>query len=104
MATKSVKRIQRKSGGGKGGKGGKSAKNPPAAKQRAPEAAKSGIIASAVQFLREVKTELKKVTWPTKKQTVSSTAVVVVLVIIIAAYLGVVDMLLAQLVDAVLPG
>ena len=100
MATKSVKRIQRKAGN----KGGKQAKNQPMAKQRAPEAAGSNWIAMAVQFLREVKTELKKVTWPTKKQTISSTAVVVVLVIIVATYLGVVDMLLAQLVDMVLPG
>jgi preprotein translocase subunit SecE len=103
MATKSVKRIQKKTAG-KGGKGGKQGKNAPVAKQRAPEASGNNLIAKAVQFLREVKTELKKVTWPTKKQTISSTAVVVVLVVIVATYLGIVDMLLAQLVDAVLPG
>ena len=38
----------------------------------------------ALQFLREVKIELKKVTWPSRKQTIGSTAVVIVLVIIIS--------------------
>jgi len=53
---------------------------------------------TTVQFLREVKTELKKVTWPSRKQTISSTGVVLVLVIIVAAFLGLVDMVLVRLV------
>jgi preprotein translocase subunit SecE len=55
----------------------------------------------AVQFLREVKIELKKVTWPTRKQTLGSTAVVIVLVMIISAFLGLVDLSLGNLVRAV---
>jgi preprotein translocase subunit SecE len=45
----------------------------------------------AKQFLREVKTELKKVTWPSRKDTLSGTAVVLVAVFIIAIFLGIVD-------------
>ncbi len=45
----------------------------------------------AKQFLREVKTELKKVTWPSRKDTLSGTLVVLVAVFIIAAFLGIVD-------------
>lgn len=56
----------------------------------------------SVQFLREVKTELKKVTWPTRRQTISSTGVVVVLVIIVSVFLGLVDMILARLVRLVI--
>jgi preprotein translocase subunit SecE len=56
---------------------------------------------SSVQFLREVKTELKKVAWPNKKQTVQSTAVVLVLVGIVAIFLGLVDLVLARLVGYV---
>jgi preprotein translocase subunit SecE len=41
----------------------------------------------AVQFCG-VKIELKKVTWPTRKQTLGSTAVVIVLVMIISVFLG----------------
>jgi preprotein translocase subunit SecE len=52
--------------------------------------------------LREVKVELKKVTWPSKKQTFGSTAVVLILVFIIAAFLGIVDMGLSGLVRLVL--
>ncbi|MDI6688158.1 MAG: preprotein translocase subunit SecE [Desulfobacterales bacterium] len=51
-----------------------------------------------LQFLREVKVELKKVAWPTRKQTLSSTLVVTILVIIIALFLGVVDIGLSALV------
>lgn len=56
----------------------------------------------ALQFLREVRIELKKVTWPSRKQTVGSTAVVIVLVMIISLFLGLVDMGLSSLVRVVL--
>jgi preprotein translocase subunit SecE len=52
----------------------------------------------SIQFLREVKIELKKVTWPTRKQTLGSTGVVLVLVVIISMFLGLVDMGLAGIV------
>ena len=55
------------------------------------------------QFLREVKIELKKVTWPTRKQTMGSTVVVVVLVMIFSLFLGLVDVGLSSLVRVVLP-
>jgi len=57
----------------------------------------------AIQFLREVKIELKKVTWPSRKQTMGSTAVVIVLVIIIAFFLGAIDIGLSSLIRLVLP-
>jgi preprotein translocase subunit SecE len=55
-----------------------------------------------VQFLREVKVELRKVTWPSKKQTVGSTVVVIVLVMIISLFLGVVDIALSKLAQVLL--
>jgi len=81
----------------------KTAKARPAAKS-AKSAAKNGGAAparwwgQAVQFMREVKNELKKVTWPSRKQTITSTGVVLVLVLIVAVFLGLVDMVLARLV------
>jgi preprotein translocase subunit SecE len=60
------------------------------------------IVDQSVQFLREVKVELKKVAWPSRKQTLGSTAVVLILVFIISAFLGVVDMGLSSLVRLVL--
>ncbi len=57
---------------------------------------------TAKQFLREVKTELKKVTWPSRKDTLSGTVVVLVAVIIIAIFLGIVDLGLSNLIQMVL--
>lgn len=56
----------------------------------------------AKQFLREVKTELKKVTWPSRKDTLSGTAVVLVAVFIIALFLGIVDSGLSTLIKELL--
>ena len=55
-----------------------------------------------IQFLREVKVELKKVTWPSRKQTMGSTVVVLVIVTIISLFLGIVDAGLSGLIRAVL--
>ena len=57
---------------------------------------------AAKQFLREVKTELKKVTWPSRKDTLSGTLVVLVAVFIIAIFLGIVDSGLSNLIKELL--
>lgn len=57
---------------------------------------------TSVQFLREVKVELKKVTWPSRKQTMGSTVVVLILVMIIAFFLGAADIGLSSLIRVVL--
>ncbi len=44
----------------------------------------------------DVVTELKKVTWPTKKETVRLTTVVIVTSLIIGLYIGIIDVLLAK--------
>ena len=55
--------------------------------------AKPGIptIANPVQFVREVITELKKVTWPTRAEVVKLTAVVIALSFIVGAFIGILD-------------
>ena len=57
---------------------------------------------AAKQFLREVKTELKKVTWPSRKDTLSGTLVVLVAVFIIAIFLGIVDSALSNAIKELL--
>jgi preprotein translocase subunit SecE len=52
----------------------------------------------SVQFFREVKVELQKVTFPTRQETVGSTVVVLVLTIILGAYLGFGDWVLSRIV------
>jgi len=56
----------------------------------------------AMDFFREVKVELKKVTWPTRKQTTGTTIVVIIFVFVIAAFLGLFDFGLTKLVQVVL--
>ena len=58
-------------------------------------------IGKSIQFLREVKVELKKVTWPSRKQTMGSTLVVIILVMIISLFLGVVDIGLSGIIRVV---
>lgn len=55
-----------------------------------------------IQFFREVRFELEKVAWPSRKQTISSTAVVLVFVLILALFLGVVDMSLSSVIRLIL--
>jgi preprotein translocase subunit SecE len=56
----------------------------------------------AVQFLRDVRSELRKVTFPSRKETLASTAVVIVVVLLIATYLGLVDFVLSMVITRVL--
>jgi preprotein translocase subunit SecE len=60
------------------------------------------VIEKITQFLKEAKVELKKVTWPTPKQTLASTAVVIIIVFIVAIYLGIIDFALAKAVKFIL--
>ncbi len=56
------------------------------------------IFAKVKQFLKEAKIELKKVTWPTPKQTLASTSVVIIVVVIISVFLGIVDFGLSKII------
>ncbi len=49
-------------------------------------------------FIVEAAQELKKVTWPSRKETVGATGVVLLLVVLLSIYLGMVDYALSHLV------
>ncbi|MFA5074379.1 MAG: preprotein translocase subunit SecE [Nitrospirota bacterium] len=53
------------------------------------------------EFLLEVKLELKKVVFPTKKEVIGSTWVVIITVIISAIFLGLVDMGLGSMMTRI---
>lgn len=57
---------------------------------------------AVVEFLSEVKSELKKVSYPTKADTIGSTTVVLMFCVIMSLYLSVVDSALVWLVGRVL--
>lgn len=46
---------------------------------------------SLVRFFREAKSELKKVTWPSKEQLVHNTLIILVFIIIVTVILSVLD-------------
>lgn len=48
------------------------------------------------QFLKESRSELLKVAWPTRKQAIEMTIAVLVIVILVSVYLGAVDFLLTK--------
>ncbi len=63
---------------------------------------KDNIFKQGIEYLQEVQSELKKVTWPTRKQTLGTTLVVIVLVAIVSIFLGLFDYGFSQLIHAVL--
>ena len=54
------------------------------------------------EFLRQVKTELGKVVWPSRNDTVRYTLSVIVFSLVVALILGAFDYLLLQLFTAIL--
>jgi len=48
-------------------------------------------------FLGEVKSEIKKVRWPTKKEVADSTAVVFIIVILFTTMVALMDIVLTRL-------
>ena len=57
---------------------------------------------SPIQFFNQVKAEVKKVTWPTKKETTASTIAVFIMVTLAATFLFIADQVLAWGVDKIL--
>jgi preprotein translocase subunit SecE len=56
----------------------------------------------AIQFVEESWQELKKVHWPSRKETYAATLVVIILVILISVYLAIVDLGLTKAIQAII--
>jgi len=56
----------------------------------------------AKQFFGDARQELRKVTWPTKQQTMSSTWVVILVTFALSVFLGLVDLFLSRVVGYIL--
>lgn len=59
-------------------------------------------IRQLVEFLKEVRSETKRVSWVSRKQVLGATLVVLILVIIMTIYLGIIDLIIAAFMKAVL--
>ncbi len=60
-------------------------------------------VSDSRQFLLEVRSEFRKVTWPNQQETIAGTIGVVVVCGIVAGVLAGVDMILGQLIQWILP-
>ncbi len=61
-----------------------------------PSKAKPSIWVRLSKFLREVRSEMRKVAWPNRKELIAYTTVVLVTVILVAVYIGVVDVVISE--------
>lgn len=55
-----------------------------------------------VDFLSDVRNELKKVSYPSKTETIGSTTVVLIFCVIMSLYLSMVDSLLVWIISKIL--
>ena len=62
----------------------------------------AAIVNKMTGFVKEVRVESTKVTWPTRKELRESTIVVVIAVTFIAIFIGVADRILTMLLDLLL--
>ena len=60
-------------------------------------------VSESRQFLMEVRSEFRKVTWPSQKEAVAGTVGVVVVVIVITSVLGLIDLALGQVIQWIVP-
>ena len=55
-----------------------------------------------LNYIKEVRGELKHVSWPTRKQTIAYSLVVVGLSLAVAVYLGLLDYLFSEILKALI--
>jgi preprotein translocase subunit SecE len=58
-------------------------------------------IKEIIQFLKEVRDELKKVTWPTKEQVRNATIAVIIFTTIVSIYLWILDLAFKRIFDLI---
>ncbi|MFH1552760.1 MAG: preprotein translocase subunit SecE [Candidatus Omnitrophota bacterium] len=56
------------------------------------------------KFISQVKTEMKKVSWPSRQELISSTIVVLTSTLILALFIGVCDLFLSRLITFLIRG
>jgi preprotein translocase subunit SecE len=60
------------------------------------------MISRLTNYLKASFSELKKVSWPTKKETVNHTILVIVVSLAVAAFLGIVDYFLSEILEGLI--
>ena len=63
--------------------------------KKKPEKKKDGLIAKISRFAKELRSEIKKIVWPTKKQVLNNTCVVGVVMIAVGGFIWISDWIFA---------
>lgn len=53
-------------------------------------------------YLKEIKLEMAKVSWPTKDELIGSTVIVLVSLAILSGFIGVCDVILSKIVNVIM--
>ena len=69
--------------------------------QKQPQSKGGGFLAGPRRFAKDVRGELRRVSWPDRDQLRQSTAVVLIIVIVLAVYVAAVDFVFQNLVRLV---
>ena len=65
---------------------------------------KPGIFARIGKWLKEMKSELKKVQWPTRKQTINNTLIVIACVVFVGIFIWLFDFVAGMAIEWILAG
>jgi preprotein translocase subunit SecE len=61
---------------------------------------KTGIVRRIADYIRDVRVEMSKVSWPTRAELRESTLVVIVMVVLMMVFIGIVDRVLSYAFEA----
>ena len=59
------------------------------------------LLNKAIQFLKDVRFELGKVNWPSRRELLGSTVIVIIMSVIVSSFIGVVDLGFSNLVSLI---
>ena len=66
------------------------------------KSSKPGLFARIGKWLKEMKSELKKVQWPTRKQTINNTLIVIACVVFVGIFIWIFDFIATNAIDVIL--
>ena len=70
--------------------------------KKAEKKSKPGFFARAAKWFKDMKSELKKVQWPTRKQTINNTLIVIACVVIVGVFIWLFDYVAGQGISALI--
>ncbi len=70
--------------------------------KKADKKSKPGFFTRAAKWFKDMKSELKKVQWPTRKQTINNTLIVIACVIIVGVFIWLFDFVAGQAIELII--